>query len=110
MAEFAIQPTMVFVDADHRYEGVKQDLDALSRMLRPGIPVLCHDHSNPENDTGEYGVRRAASEWEASGHVTFWGAFGCAALFVTTEQCRGRVAPRMDDNAFARMRASLLRS
>lgn len=108
MAEFPIQPTMVFVDADHRYEGVKQDLAALSRLLSPGVPVLCHDYSNPENDTGEYGVRRAATEWEASGDVEFWGGFGCAALFVTTQRCRGRMT-RMSDEVFAQRRDALLR-
>jgi predicted O-methyltransferase YrrM len=108
MEEFSIQPTMVFVDADHRYEGVKQDLDALSRLLSPGVPVLCHDYSNPENDTGEYGVRRAATEWEESGHAEFRGTFGCAALFVTTARCQG--APmRMSDGAFAERRDALLR-
>jgi predicted O-methyltransferase YrrM len=108
MKEFQIQPTMVFVDADHRYDGVKQDLDALSRLLSPGVPVLCHDYSNPENDTGEYGVRRAATEWEESGHAEFRGTFGCAALFVTTARCAGPV-PRMSDDAFAQQRDALLR-
>ena len=110
MEEFSIQSTMVFVDADHRYEGVKRDLNALSRMLAPGVPVLCHDYRNAENDTGEYGVRRAAAEWEASGDATFCGAFGCAALFVTTQRCRGNAVPRMDDESFERRRLSLLRS
>jgi predicted O-methyltransferase YrrM len=107
MAEFSIRPTMVFVDADHRYEGVKQDLEALSRLLAPGVPVLCHDYTNAENDTGEYGVRRAAREWEESGHAEFRGTFGCSALFVTTTRCEGSMA-RMTDNAFARRRAALL--
>jgi predicted O-methyltransferase YrrM len=108
MTEFHVQPTMVFVDADHRYEGVKQDLDSLSRLLSPGVPVLCHDYSNPENDTGEYGVRRAATEWEESGHAEFRGTFGCAALFVTTARCGGLV-PRMSDHDFAARREALLR-
>jgi predicted O-methyltransferase YrrM len=108
MSEFQIQPTMVFVDADHRYEGVKRDLEGLSRMLSPGVPVLCHDYSNPENQTGEYGIRRAATEWEASGQAEFRGTFGCAALFVTTALCRGR-AQGMPDEAFARRRDGLLR-
>lgn len=108
ISEFSIRPTMVFVDADHRYEGVKQDLDALSRLLSPGVPVLCHDYSNPENDTGEYGVRRAATEWEESGHAEFRGTFGCAALFVTTARCGGLV-PRMSDHDFAVRREGLLR-
>jgi len=107
MAEFSIRPTMVFVDADHRYEGVKQDLEALSRLLSPGVPVLCHDYTNAENETGEYGVRRAANEWEESGHAEFRGTFGCSALFVTTARCEGTVA-RMTDDAFARRRAALL--
>ena len=37
-----IRPTMVFVDGDHRYEGIKKDLDTLSAFLEPGVPVLCH--------------------------------------------------------------------
>jgi predicted O-methyltransferase YrrM len=106
--EFSIQPTMVFVDADHRYEGVKQDLDALSCLLSPGVPVLCHDYSNPENNTGEYGVRRAATEWEESGHAEFRGTFGCAALFVTTARCGGPPV-RMSDADFAARRDALLR-
>ena len=106
--EFSIQPTMVFVDADHRYEGVKQDLDVLSRLLSPGVPVLCHDYSNPENDTGEYGVRRAATEWEESGHAEFRGTFGCAALFVTTARCGGPPI-RMSDGDFTARREALLR-
>ena len=36
-------PAMVFIDADHSYEGVKEDIDwALSR----GVPIICgHDYS-----------------------------------------------------------------
>lgn len=110
IAEFPIQPTMVFVDADHRYEGVKQDLDALSRVLPAGVPVFCHDYSNAENDTGEYGIRRAATEWEESGYAEFRGAFGCGALFVTTQRCGGRMAARMSDDVFRQRRDALLRN
>jgi Methyltransferase domain len=108
-AAFDVGPTMVFVDADHRYEGVKRDLDVLSRSLAPGIPVLCHDYLNAENDTGEYGVRRAATEWEQAGHVRYLGAFGCSALFVTTEQCRGRTR-RLPDEEFERRREECLKT
>jgi len=107
-AEYPIQPTMVFVGADHRYEGVKQDLDALSRVLPAGVPVFCHDYSNAENDTGEYGIRRAATEWEESGYAEFRGTFGCGALFVTTQKCQGRLA-RMSQDVFAQRRDALLR-
>jgi hypothetical protein len=97
---FHVGPTMVFVDADHRYEGVRDDLAVLSQALAPGVPVLCHDYLNSENDTGEYGVRRAATEWEESGFVRYMGAFGACALFLTTDKCRG-VRQRLSDEVFA---------
>jgi Methyltransferase domain len=81
---------MVFVDGDHRYEGVKDDIEVLSDLLRPNVPVLFHDFLNEETDTGAYGVRRAACEWEEAGFVAFKGAFGCSGLFLTTAKCRGR--------------------
>ena len=108
MKEFHIQPTMCFVDGDHLYEGVKKDLDSLSELLCPGIPVLCHDYLNPENDTGEYGIRKAATEWEEEGYATFFGAFGCSALFVTSEKCRGKQA-HMDHDMFDHLRETLLK-
>ncbi len=104
---FDVGPTMVFVDADHRYEGVKRDLDVLTRVLAPGIPVLCHDYLNQENDTGEYGVRRATDEWEEEGVVRYMGAFGCSGFFVTTDKCTGRTR-RLPDHEFARRRDASL--
>lgn len=103
---FNIQPTMVFLDGDHRYDGVKKDFDTLSEILQPGVPVLCHDYTNPENDTGDYGVKRAATEWEAAGFADFMGVFGCSALFVTTGRCRGAGAA-WSPETFARRRAGL---
>lgn len=101
---FPVGPTMVFLDADHEYAGVRADMDVLSRHLAPGVTVLCHDYTNPENDTGAYGVRRAAQEWEASGHVRFLGVFGCSVLFVTTGRCTGAFR-RLSDAEFQRRRA-----
>jgi hypothetical protein len=89
-ADVPVNPTMVFVDGDHVYEGVKDDTEVLSDLLRANVPILFHDFLNPENDTGAYGVRRAAQEWEREGFVTFLGAFGCSGLFLTTSKCRGR--------------------
>lgn len=108
ITEFFIRPTMVFVDGDHRYPGIKGDLETLSEILSPGVPVLCHDYSNPENDTGEYGVRRAATEWEEAGYAEFAGVFGCAALFVTTGRCR-RPCSGLRPERFAERRLELLR-
>lgn len=89
VAEHAIRPTMVFLDGDHRYDGVRADLDTLSRYLPPGIPIFCHDFSNPENDTGEYGVKKAVLEWEAAGFGELLGTFGCGVLYLTTARCQG---------------------
>jgi hypothetical protein len=108
VSEFKVGPTMVFVDADHRYQGVKRDLDGLSRLLAPGVPVFCHDYANREDPAGEIGVRRAATEWEESGYAECVGAFGAGALFVTTGRCAGGIAG-MSDEAFAQRRHALLR-
>lgn len=80
---WSITPTMVFLDGDHTYAGVAADLRTLSRYLKPGTPVLVHDFLNPENETGNLGVRRAAEEWADAGHGRFMGCFGCCALYVT---------------------------
>jgi predicted O-methyltransferase YrrM len=100
---FPVGPTMVFLDADHEYAGVRNDMDVLSRYLAPGVPVLCHDYTNPENETGEYGVRQAAREWEEAGYVRFMGVFGCSVFFVTTERCTGTFR-RLSDAEFQRRR------
>jgi predicted O-methyltransferase YrrM len=109
ITEFSVGPTMVFVDADHRYDSVRRDLQGLSRLLAPGVPVFCHDYANREDPAGEIGVRRAATEWEESGHARCAGAFGGGALFVTTGRCPGTIA-RMSDESFAQRRDELLRS
>ena len=99
---FDIRPTMVFVDADHRYEGIKKDLDTLSTFLEPGVPVLCHDY------TSQTGVRRAATEWEEAGYAEFMGVFGISVLLVTTQKCSGTGTPWMPE-AFHRRRKRLLK-
>jgi len=106
--EFSVHPTMVFVDGDHQYAGIKRDLEILSEILSPGVPVLCHDYINPENDTGQYGIRRAATEWEQAGHAEFAGIFGCAALFVTSDRC-GSPRTGLGPERFAERRLAHLR-
>ncbi|MFQ5570299.1 MAG: class I SAM-dependent methyltransferase [Rhodothermales bacterium] len=105
---FDIRPTMVFVDGDHRYDGVHKDLITLSEILEPGIPVLCHDYTNPENDTGDLGVRRAVTEWEQAGFAEFMGVFGCSVLLVTSEKCRGK-GRAWTAEVFAQRREGLLK-
>ena len=88
--EFSISPTMVFVDGDHRYPGIKSDLALLARYLQPGVPVLCHDYLNPDNGKPEIGVRQAVDEWVRDGFARSMGSFGCSALLITTEKCTGK--------------------
>jgi hypothetical protein len=83
-AAFPIYPTMVFVDGDHRYEGVLRDTGILSRRLKKDTPVLFHDYTNAENDDGRLGVRKAVEEWVQAGRARFAGVCGCSALVVTT--------------------------
>jgi hypothetical protein len=108
MTDFSIRPSMVFVDGDHLYEGVRRDLDSLTDMLGVGVPVLCHDYLNPKNDTGDYGVRQAVTEWEEAGYTQFMGVFGCSALFVTTDNCRGTHGC-LPAEKFVQRRAELLK-
>ncbi|MGD0915982.1 MAG: class I SAM-dependent methyltransferase [Thermodesulfobacteriota bacterium] len=107
MENLNIQPTMCFMDGDHLYDGMKRDLESLSELLCPGVPILCHDYLNPENDTGEYGVRKATTEWEREGYAVFYGAFGCSAFFVTTDKCRGKHTS-MSAEDFAQRRKTFL--
>jgi len=109
-SKFPIGATMVFLDGDHRYEMVKKDLEVLGDMLGPGIPVLFHDFLNPENETGSYGVRRAATEWEEAGFAAFYGAFGCSGLFVTQSKCKGAGKAVMGRQAFVKSKDELLES
>lgn len=81
-----ICPTMIFVDGDHSYAGVKQDIALLSQILSRHVPVLFHDYLNPQ----VAGIQRACDEWEQTGHAKFMGCFGCSALFLTL---RGRPYP-----------------
>ncbi len=77
LSELPIVPTMVFVDGDHRYEGVKRDLERLASLLPDGTPVLCHDYL-----TEGTGVRRAVDEAVAAGQFLPGGLFGCSCLLV----------------------------
>lgn len=92
---------MVFVDGDHRYEGVKRDLLLLKDFLVSRTPVLCHDYTNLENETGEIGVRQAVNEFVQAGYAELIGTFGCSALLLTTNQCSGTAIPKLTEQEFA---------
>lgn len=106
--DFSIRPTMVFVDGDHRYEGVKRDLYILAKILSPQTPVLCHDYMNPENDTGILGVRQAVNEFVQEGYAELVGTFGCSAFLIMSEQCQGQSTERLSTEEFLARKAAVL--
>ena len=106
--QFDIQPTMVFVDGDHRYDGVKKDLATLADFLVPDTPVLCHDYASDKNDSGQIGVRRAVDEFVADGWARWIGVSGCSAFVVTTNRCRGQHRPKWKPSQFVEKKSSLL--
>jgi len=83
LRDIPIVPTMVFVDGDHRYQGVWSDLNILRDHLADGTPVLCHDYMGPT------GVARAVEERVAEGAFEMLGIFGCSALL----RCRRSHGP-----------------
>lgn len=57
---------LVYIDADHSYEGCARDLRAWSKKVKPGGFIACHDYLTPQ-----YGVKRAVDEFcQEHGYVT----------------------------------------
>lgn len=54
---------LVFLDADHSYEGVKADLAAWVPKVRRGGWIGGHDYQNHEPGYDFSGVKRAVDEW-----------------------------------------------
>jgi hypothetical protein len=88
-----IVPTMVFVDGDHTYQGVRSDLRLLRGFLQPGTPVFCHDYYLD-------GVRQAVAESIGDGAFEGIGTFGCGVLLRASAACPGK-ARRLDSLSFA---------
>jgi len=53
----------VFIDAQHHYEAVKEDIELWAAKVRPGGVIGGHDYLNGRIESGEYGVKRAVDEW-----------------------------------------------
>lgn len=59
---------LVFIDADHSYEGVKADLAAWVPKVKAGGWIGGHDFRNPAPEFDFTGVDRAVNEWASA-----WG-------------------------------------
>jgi len=79
---------LVFLDGDHRHEGVKRDLRALAGRITPGGSMMAHDYFDPRNDgAGDeaYGVRAAIDELAPGMGLEYRGGYGAIALFEQVE-------------------------
>jgi predicted O-methyltransferase YrrM len=77
----------LFIDADHTYEGVKQDFEMYAPLVRTGGAVVFHDISGNPNDP-DVGVDRYWQELDDEYDTTEivgtddqqWGGFGIVRL------------------------------
>jgi glycosyltransferase involved in cell wall biosynthesis len=99
--DLPIVPTMVFVDGDHEYAGVRADLMCLKEFVAPNTPILCHDYSGIE------GVRRAVDEMLQTPWYQMAGLFAGSILLRATEKCTGKVVG-LSPGAFEQARKGLL--
>jgi hypothetical protein len=53
----------VYIDAQHHYQAVKEDLALWECKVKPGGIIGGHDYLDGRIETGTYGVRRAVDEW-----------------------------------------------
>lgn len=61
---------LLFVDADHSYEGVKADIEAWEKHIKPGGLIVFHDcaKEGKECHPVHYEVKKAVDEWAARSH------------------------------------------
>ena len=53
---------LIFIDADHRYEHVKQDIESWLPKIRKGGILAGHDYLHPKEGTSSCGVKQAVDE------------------------------------------------
>jgi predicted O-methyltransferase YrrM len=81
----AFEPSLVFVDGDHTYAGVRGDLKILRGRVPNGTILLFHDFNDPlagDPNDAEFAVREAVMESWVAQECDFGGVFGACGLFV----------------------------
>jgi len=53
----------VYIDAQHHYEAVSEDLEFWTNKVRAGGVIAGHDYLNGQLESGRYGVKKAVDEW-----------------------------------------------
>jgi hypothetical protein len=86
-----LAPTLIFVDGDHTYDGVRKDTETLSGLAFCGTPILFHDYKNPDTP----GITSAVDEWIRDGYAEMIEHIGCHAVVQATARCTG-VDPSRD--------------
>jgi predicted O-methyltransferase YrrM len=86
-APYDRQMDLVFIDADHSYEGVKNDTEKALRMLAPGGILLWHDFAAKSP-----GVVRYIQEF-SQGRPVFRLKHTCLVVYLDGVDAEGYVAP-----------------
>jgi hypothetical protein len=96
---------LVFLDADHSYQGVREDLVAWVPKVKPGGWIGGHDYENPEPKFDFSGVERAVNEWangrpvEKDLHFTWFTRFGADRVLIVASgpsvEAVGRSLPKL---------------
>lgn len=79
-AEFGL----IFIDHDHAYTSVREVCETLDSITAPGGFCLFHDYKDNRNfdDTNlDYGVWQGVEDGLSTTEFSFYGMFGCTALF-----------------------------
>jgi hypothetical protein len=76
----------VYIDANHEYEYVKQDITEWTKKIRSGGIVCGHDYVNlrtplVEGERVKYGIKRAVQEYTAENNICPWFVLGLNAEY-----------------------------
>ena len=72
----------VYIDANHEYSYVLQDITEWAKKVKSGGMIAGHDYINlkqPVNEAGthfEYGIRRAVQEYTSTNNINPWFVLG----------------------------------
>lgn len=66
---------LLFIDGDHRYEGVKRDFELYSAEVSDGGMIVFHDIANPKFGVQEF-WREVKGEFKSEEVIEEEGSFG----------------------------------
>lgn len=72
----------VYIDANHAYEYVKQDMDIWWPKVKPGGMLCGHDFYNCTTHPFYNEVERAVNEWTSDRNVKYWVTNKCSSWWI----------------------------